>query len=118
MLTNNYKVLSKPFTSQGCYVHTASSTEYMNVTIQRCNNEGESVRVCDSVEAEFVNVRVDVGKTEISLYYKFKRDLDTFTITNIPMYERDEAWIAIDAINQFCVFGHSCKGIELRAKGK
>tara|TARA_A100001015_G_C14731241_1_gene609963 strand:- start:264 stop:512 length:249 start_codon:yes stop_codon:yes gene_type:complete len=79
----------------------------MNITIQRCRDE-DFVRV-NQANPEVVNVRIDVGKNDESLYYKFSGDLDTFLIKNIPIYKSEEAWIAIDQIDKFCVFGHVSK---------
>lgn len=111
MLTQNYTKLSKSFNSVGCLVHTSSRDEFMNITIQRTVDAADFVNVNGE---EQVSVRLNVGKTDSALYFKFRADSDTFTIYNVPVYEGEEAWIAISKPNTFCVIGSVSKYSRLK----
>jgi hypothetical protein len=106
MLTKNYTKLSKNFNSVGCLVHESNKDEFINITIQRTVDDADFVHVNGE---ERVSVRLNIGKNDAPLYYKFSVDLDTFKIHNIPIYAGEEAWIAISKPNTYCVFGNASK---------
>lgn len=112
MLSKNYEILTKNFRSTGSHVHTAQNDGYMNITIQRCLDETDFIQVDNHTNTnaeDHVHVRVNVGKNDAGLYYKFPVSQDTFVIPNIPIYQSDEAWIAISVVNKYCVIGHASK---------
>ena len=103
MLTNNYNKLSNNFKSTGCHIHTATQDEFMNITIQKILDESDFVHVEN--ETTDVYIRLNIGKSDVVLFYKFKSNIDTFEIKDVPIYDGEEAWIATSKPNKFCAFG-------------
>ena len=108
MLTQNYAKLTRNLSSVGCHVHSSTRDEFMTITIQRIVDVSDFVSVNEGVN-KYVSVRLNVGKNDTPLYYKFDSDSDTFVIHNVPIYAGEEAWIAISTPNQYCVFGSVSK---------
>ena len=109
MLSNNYQLLSRPLNGPGVHVHTANRDEFMNITIQQVSTLDDDFHQVERNNQETIQVKLFIGKRNMALNYEFGINLTSFQISNIPIYEGEEAWISISKPNTYCAFGFSKK---------
>ena len=104
-ISNNYAFLTRGLNGPGVKIHTAEhNEEFVTLTITTCKSNDTEYEIVRNEEQLFVNFRIMIGDSSISLVKKIEYGQDT-TFENLPVKHGQEIWIACDVMNAYCVHG-------------